>query len=517
MYHFLKPPVIVHRAVIVMSKIRNPKIAHPIGVFFIGLLMAQVLATIQVYASNFNLYSKLTAINAAGYFIVPNQHVMGRLKEFAPAFYGGLFFTFSFGAGITLFTMAAVWLGYLIPQTKKGTFYSLLSLWLGFLVLVNIDGMNIFPTMYLLLIPPLVFRLMAKRFFPKKQTATQWHRIINLLPVPLLALLWAPQFDGSLFLDLRDHLLLSNPLGKKFTRFYYTYTLYPAESFKSLNQKLLRTCRITGVKDGNLHQLLERELLDHDYLPIKAIGNLELSLSQKDDTLVFANRNCEYVRSSVSDFLKDSKKLLINYALQNDPNRILRQLTFFGLLAGFPIAIFIVFHGVIYYAFNIISDAKTSTIIASIVCFLLGFIVLVYFQASRSSQIEIRDITQALQSVRWQDRVAALKIITANKLEISNYPGYRFLLKSDCVQERYWLVKALGVSRTHPTYLDLLGFLDDPSPNVLSMSFNSLGRRNNPQAIPMILDKLHTSSDWYSQVYAYKALRSLGWKQTRSK
>ena len=516
MCHFLKLPVIAHRAVVVMSKIRNQKRGHPIGMLLIGLLMAQVLATIQVYVSNVNLYSKLAAINAAGYFMVPNQHVLDRLNDFAPAFYGGLFFTFSFGAGITLFTMGAVWLGHRISQIKKVTFFFWLCLWLGSLLLVNIDGMNIFTTMYLVLIPPVVFRLMTKGFLPKKENATQWYRIINLLPVPLLALLWATQFDANLFLDLRDHLLLSNPLGKKITRFYYTFTLYPAESFKSLNQKLLRTCGITGVQDGNLHQLLEHKLLDHDYLPIKANDNPELHLSQQDNTLVFANRKREYTQSSVSAFLKDSNKFLTNYGLQNDPNRILRQLTFLGLLAGFPIAIFIVFHGAIYYAFIIVSDAKTSAIIASIVCFLLGFIVLVYFQASRSSQIEIRNITQALQSVRWQDRVAALKIITVNKLEISNYPGYRLLLKSDRLQERYWLVKALGVSRTHPTYLDLLYFLDDPSPNVRSMGFNSLGRRNNPQAIPMILDKLHTSSDWYSQAYAYKALRSLGWKQTRS-
>jgi len=499
-----------------MSKISNLKIVHPVAVLFIGLLMAQVLATIQVYVSNMNLYSKLAAINAAGYFIVPNQHVMGRLKAFAPAFYGGLFFTFSLGAGITLFTMGSVWLGHRILRIKKVTFFSLLCLWLGSLLAVNMDGINIFATMYFLIIPPLVFTLMTKAFRPKNEAATQWHRVINLLPLPLLALLWATQFDGNLFLDLRDHLLLSNPPGRKFTRFYYTYTLYPAEAFKSLNQKLVRTCRIVGVKDGNLHQLLKNKLLDHDYLPINANGNSELHLTQRDDTLVFANRNCEYVQSSVSAFLKDSTKFLRDYALQNDPNRIFRQLTFLGLLAGFPIAIFIFFHGVIYYTFLIVSDAKTSTIIASIVCFLIGFIVLAYFQSSRSSRIEIRHITEALQSVRWQDRIAALKTITANKLEISNYPGYRFLLESDRVQERYWLVNALGVSRTHPTYSDLLGFLDDPSPNVLSMAFDALGRRNSPQVIPKILDKLHTSSDWYSQAYAYRALRSLGWKQTQS-
>jgi HEAT repeat protein len=48
------------------------------------------------------------------------------------------------------------------------------------------------------------------------------------------------------------------------------------------------------------------------------------------------------------------------------------------------------------------------------------------------------------------------------------------------------------------------------------MAFYSLGLRKNPGAIRPILKKIEASQDWYTQMYAYKALRALGWNQTKS-
>ena len=56
-----------------------------------GLFTSQIIATIQVYLSNAGLYRAFTVMREAGYFVVPNQHVVHHLKEFAPAFFGSLF------------------------------------------------------------------------------------------------------------------------------------------------------------------------------------------------------------------------------------------------------------------------------------------------------------------------------------------------------------------------------------------------------------------------------------------
>ena len=70
-------------------------------------MMAQVIATIQVHLSNLDLYNTLTNVISAGYLAVPNKQVMVSLRGFSSAFWGGLFFTFTIGAAISLGAMAA--------------------------------------------------------------------------------------------------------------------------------------------------------------------------------------------------------------------------------------------------------------------------------------------------------------------------------------------------------------------------------------------------------------------------
>jgi HEAT repeat protein len=147
---------------------------------------------------------------------------------------------------------------------------------------------------------------------------------------------------------------------------------------------------------------------------------------------------------------------------------------------------------------------------------IVGIMVLVYFQSSRSDIIDIKDISQGLESDNWQTRVAALKSIQQQKLKVADFKAYPQLLNSRIPQERYWLVKTLAYSRGPGTYEDLLTFLNDKNTNVRCMAFYALGLRKNSKAINPILERIKQSDNWYSQTYAYNALRSLGWKQTKS-
>jgi hypothetical protein len=175
-----------------------------------------------------------------------------------------------------------------------------------------------------------------------------------------------------------------------------------------------------------------------------------------------------------------------------------------------------VLHAVLYCLLLLFLDRKTAALTVSVMCLLVGIIVLVYFQSNRSDIIGIKDISQALESDNWQTRVAALKTIHQQKLKIADYKAYPQLLKSRIPQERYWLVKTLAYSRGPGTYEDLLTFLDDKNTNVRCMALYALGLRKNPSAINPILERIKQSDSWYSQTYAYNALRSLGWKQTKS-
>ena len=71
-------------------------------ILLLGLSTTQVLSTLQVYISNTDYHKFLTSIQRAGYLAVPNEHVVSTLRDLGPAFCGGLFFTLTTGATVTI-------------------------------------------------------------------------------------------------------------------------------------------------------------------------------------------------------------------------------------------------------------------------------------------------------------------------------------------------------------------------------------------------------------------------------
>jgi len=132
----------------------------------------------------------MTAVASAGYFAIPNKHAMGSLREFGPAFGGGLFFAFTIGAGISLGSMAAGWIWTRLFGRNKFVLFILLSIWGGLLLISNIRGLALFPTLYFLLIAPALFLLTAKWGTHSALQPTRRLRWLHLFPIPLLALLW---------------------------------------------------------------------------------------------------------------------------------------------------------------------------------------------------------------------------------------------------------------------------------------------------------------------------------------
>jgi hypothetical protein len=281
-----------------MVRFNSANLLHPVWVLFLGLCISQGLATLQVYRSNIDLYSALTIMVSEGYLAVPNLHVMQDLHSFGPAFYGGLFFTLSLGAAISLLAMALAWTGRRLHFKAGIGAAMVILLWAGCLLLVNSNGFILIPTLYFLVIPPVVFLATSRWLVAPHKEARRSYRIINLLPVPLLALLWLTQWDVHLFLDLRDHLLLSNAAGKKFNDFYYAYTLYPAEVFKSLDQKTIKLCQLQNIQNRELFLSLDETLSNHDYLPVRADRAVDLRITQADGDLILNHRAREVLRLS---------------------------------------------------------------------------------------------------------------------------------------------------------------------------------------------------------------------------
>jgi hypothetical protein len=494
----------------------------------IGLALAQILATVHVYLSNRELYDSLMAIKDAGYLTVPGSHVMGRLQKIGPAFCGGLFFTFSIGAGISFFSLALVWIWHRLFYRKTFLLYFFLILWLGGLTALNFHGFKLFVTLYFLTIPPVVFATAAKmlgarlrghdgKISPTPDLNKQNrhpYETIHMIPVIVLALFLAWQIDSRMFTDFRDIYLLSNPVGSKINKFYYKYTLYPAEVLKSLNQKMLKTGMIEGKKTVAT-RTLENILLNYDYIPIKRHIDTDLKVVSMEDDFIFKNHNSPVLRISSKEFFAAPHRVIKEFEQKSDTCALFRQITFLSLLTGLPLAVYVIVQGVISILFGFFFSLRTSSVIASALCFVLCLVFIFSFQLNRSRDISENNLADALNSGRWQDRVAALKIIDENGLEIKQFQAYPGLLKSAYIAERYWFVRTLANSRNPETFRDLLNFLNDTHPNVFSMALYALGKRGNKEAIGRIMQVMETSDDWYHQWYAYKALRALGWRQTK--
>ena len=488
---------------------------YPFTALLLGMILAQFLASLHVYFSNRDLYDSMMAIKNAGYLPIPNSHIMDQLHKPGPALFGGLFFTFSIGAGISLLSLALAWIWNRLFNLKKLLLYLILILWLGGLVALNFHGFKLFVTLYFLLIPPIVFVTAVKSISYLDKQNRRSYEVIHIVPVILLALMLFWQIDNRIFTDFRDIYLFSNPVGSKINKFYYKYTLYPAEVFKSLNQKILKTGLIESEKSIAV-RALKNILINNDYIPIKSDSNADLKVVSIEDDIILKNHDRPVLRISSKKFFTDPGKVITEFGQKSDTWALFRQLIMLSLLTGFPLAVYVIVQGIISILFGFFFNLKTSSLIASALCFVLCLFIIFSFQLNRSREISEKNLASALNSDRWQDRVAALKFIDKNDLEVKRFRAYPQLSESDHVAERYWLVRTLANSRHPDTYRDLLNFLNDPHPNVSSMALYALGKRGNNEAIGRIMQVVKTSDDWYQQAYAYKALRALKWRQTKS-
>ena len=436
-----------------------------------GLLTAQIIATLQVYVSNRSFYFTLKTIGEAGYLTVPNQQTISRLQELTTALCGGLFFTLSVGAGISLLSFAAAWLWERICARKPIFLILMLLLWTALVAAVNLRGFSPFTTLYFIIIPPVVFAC-TLQWMPKnvrkKTLQNAMHHIILLI---FLGLLWAPRMESGLFLNIRNQLLLTNPLGKSIVRFYYRHTLYPARILKPLHQKIMKTCSLEAVPEGHIKNALLKELSDGQWIPLENHEDVDLTMRLRGKELFLEDKKGTVQRVPATDFPDQSATVLREYSNSKDRHHFFRRFTFYSLLMGFPVILYISLYSLIFFFVGRWVPRRKASLLCAGICFLTG---LMLFLPLR-------------QNHKWKGS--------------GNDPG------------PYCLAKALRGPRNDKTCSDLLASLEDPSPMLVCAAISSLGHRGEKKAVPEILKQLERSQHPYVQWHAYKALNALGWRQ----
>lgn len=485
----------------------------PSLILTLGLLSSQIFFSVVVYLSNNSLLAHLTAIHQAGYLVVPNFYVMQTLKKFMPAFCGALFFSLTTGTGLTLLSLILI-LFWRAVNFKKSILFMILILWAVMVYKINVNGVNISASVACVIIP-LVIAFSAIKLFPKNNGNFFWIQMaVHGIILSLILLAWFPVLNKDTFISFRDYLLLGNPIGQKINDFYYAYTMYPAEVFKSDDQKLLKTCHIQ-IQNNALRTTVEKKLCQLDYLKVYPENTVDLSLKESDQRLKFFHDNKLISESTPEAFLADPEAIILEFSKKCDHNAFFRKMTFVSLVIGLPILFYILLHAAVMLVFFFLPWNRIKFCLSALLCLVLGVALSLPLYHNVNGSLPESKIVQSLSSNNWRDRTAALKIITDKNFGIDQYMKKLNLSDFQHIPERYWLANALSTSLSEHTYKLLLEYLNDPNPNVVCMALYSLGKRNQRNAIDTIISKIKSEKNWYIQWYAYKALKRMGWEQTK--
>ncbi|MDO8941923.1 MAG: HEAT repeat domain-containing protein [Desulfobacterales bacterium] len=487
----------------------------PAAELLIGMGLAQAIATLQVYASNHRLFNQMATVAAAGFMPVPNPEVLPGLLSLGTAMAGGLLFTLSVGAGLAFLSTAAAW-GWdgRAPRSRLAAAVPV-GLQAALLLLMNSRGFDPWVSLYFIIIPPAVFWVTRRSLARRERPPDRWYVLWRVLPIVLLALAWSTQYDRSLFIDLRDHLLMSNTAGRSVSSFYYRYTLYPAELFKPLDQRLVRTVAWPDVDPPPPE--VRQTLIRNDYLPVAAAGDADISLRMEGERMLFTRKGQTVLDTTTTRFLADPRRAMAEISTQTDRWPFFRTFTFYGVLLAFPMALYCLLFAGLRMLTGFVAGDRRADVLCAAACLLIGLGTLAFFHSSRPPPPRADEMIAALGSAFWQTRVAALRETRARQLDVCTHPAYTAMLRSPHPQERYWLARALATSPSPAASADLVLLLDDPHINVRTQAVEALAQRWDRGAVREILKRLQTSQDWYFQLYAYRALRTLGWNQTVSR
>lgn len=484
-----------------------------------GLIVSQLLATLFVRQSNIDLLKNLDALQAAGWLAIPAGPAAEKLYLWGSAFWGGLFFTLSLGIGLSLATwgLLCLWQRFFANNIKL--LLIPLALWATLLVWVNSAGIVLYPTLFVLCTPMATALTAWRQGAPLAAQDTDKLWYIPLLTLLVLGGLWTAHFklNQQLFISIRDHLLLSNPIGRKVNDFYYRNTLYAAQSFKSFSQKTLRTATITNSPSEGTTRRLINTLASYDILVTPVYTEPDLKINFINSMLTLTVPPAYTIHVEQLRFWSDLKKSLGQLASVSDRYASFRYITYYGLLFGFPILLYTLLDGAVRRLGGLFIKGRALVWTRAATCFTLGILLFVPMLAGSPVKITQKDLSAALATKDWPTRVAALRFIEQNKINIAAYPHYQSLLTSPRVVERYYLARALAFS-SHPNAVNqLLQLTRDPQPNVVCQAYYALGVRRERRAIGPIQRQLLQSDHWYTQWYGYRALRRMGWRQIQSK
>ncbi|WP_300672373.1 HEAT repeat domain-containing protein [Desulfoluna sp.] len=456
-----------------------------------ALSLFHIAATLFVRKSNLLLLAKTQTVTEAGFLALPNPATRPPLDSWEAALCGALFFTLTSGALALCTGIFAPSLHRLGLLSRKRAMGLHVVLCLLFFLLIGVTTKTT-PLLigaagvYLILLPS------GERVTRVRLTSLLIHALIPVLLALCIAgtHVLLPQ---GLFSGFRDAFLFDNPAGNAVRNFYYTYTLYPAEAFKSPNQKSQLTVHVPGAPDPAITSALRKM----GHLPVST-GPWDYTLTRNEGTLSLCTAKVEHTVNT-QQFLTDPTPVFREFAQKADAFAPLRTLTWYALFTGFPLLFYLLFHTVITLMAGLFCPlalaARISTVgVAAFAAFCM-LLLAVGLSLPEGTQTALDDL-----STLSKESTDATGVITRAIDHESALVRYRAALAIPSIRAPR-LKHAL-----------LLQMSKDRDINVVCQALGAMGKTREPRYLRELEEAVRTRPEWYVQWYGYRAMRRLGWR-----
>lgn len=427
------------------------------------------------------------------FFFTPSYEILSSFLSFKNFFFGGLFLTLT--TGIFLITIS-FFAGIIYLKFRYKKTFLIFSITILALFLVFISKAYIL----FILIPFFVFFITVK-LQPK-------FKIDLVVVLPLLIAIFSPLlYQGeTLFLDVRDKVLLTSSYGKRINNFYYKYTLFPAEVVKSLKQKNLKTFCTKNIKNSDL-EILKKKMKRHNFFHMEK--NCDLKIKFKNNRAAIYLNDAKAVEMDKSLIFDNTKKVLNQLYKKTDPKKIIKNITYAGFLTGFPFIVYFFFFNIINLFISLFLKGKKSLYLTSFILLLIFSFTFkpVFFH----KKIDNLNFDEKIISSDKFERLDALKFAFKNKINIKNIEKH---IKSKYVPQRYWAILNFEVKSLNDLQT-IFKMTKDESINIRCKAYEKLSDIRNNKVLKsasknFLVKDYPKIKDWYVQWYAYNSTKKLG-------
>lgn len=440
-----------------------------------GLCVAHLIASIQVWLSNHALLDKVSQINTLyDTLVIPTGAVLTSLADPAIAMISALLYTLSIGLSLTCLSLG-------LMCVMRSHTRILWGIWAAVLIGSMLPGWSLWLTLYLTAIPAAVAltSLRYRRNLGVSQLRA-WRAggATLLISAGLGLVLFNP--SAGTFSQVRQQWLAPLPGGPALIDSYYRYSLYAAESIKTLAQKTTKTARFTGEWPAAERKTLHKILIQHLYTPLPAAeGAADIHFHWRESQVAVSCNDHRLTMLPSGSSVRAISQNIQRWSGQCDSHQHLRWM----MLGGFLLTPLLIITGLTVSALCRIAPLRASDgrliLSSATICALLTTLILY------SVQPEPAPATGAAPS--------------------AGTPPASWL-------DRYHRIQGLSSSNGTDRASALWVYTRDDSAYLAALAYRGLGQTGNADTLPRLLEALPDSDHWFVQWEIYRAMLRLGWR-----